>query len=107
MKRDVIVILPILLVLRDRARFAHCFLATGHRQELSVGGGKLQRPRHSRHHQAGIIRLFLMAPPAATASEMAVILSLFGTSVMRTKSKSPKQYHAPTSFPPTASHAGG
>jgi hypothetical protein len=44
MKRDVIVILPILLVLRDRARLAHCFLATGHRQELCVGGGELTRP---------------------------------------------------------------
>jgi hypothetical protein len=53
MKRDVIVILPILLVLRDRARLAHCFLATGHRQELSVGSGKLKRPCHSRHHLAG------------------------------------------------------
>ena len=53
----------------------------------------------------GVVRLSLMAPPAATASEMAVILSLFGTSMMTTKSKSPKQYHAPTSFPPTASHA--
>jgi hypothetical protein len=40
MKRDVIVILPILLVLRDRARLTHFFLATGHRQELSVSGGE-------------------------------------------------------------------
>src|SRR6476620_3663960 len=53
----------------------------------------------------GVVRLLLMVPPAATANEMAVILSLFGTSAMRMKPKSPKQYHAPTSLPPTASHA--
>jgi len=40
MQRNVIVILPISLVLRDRARSAHFLLATGHRQELSVGGGQ-------------------------------------------------------------------
>ena len=46
-----------------------------------------------------VVRLLLMAPPAATANEMAVKLSLFGTSAIRMKSNSPKQYHAPTSLP--------
>ena len=36
----------------------------------------------------------LMAPPAATANAIADILSVAGTSLMKTASYSPKQYHS-------------
>src|SRR6476620_2975875 len=51
-----------------------------------------------------VVLLALAAPPAATANAIADILSLFGTSQMKTTSYSPKQYQPPTSLPPTAPH---
>ena len=47
----------------------------------------------------GVVLLALMAPPAATASAMAVMLSLLGTSAVRTMSYSPKEYQPPTYLP--------
>src|ERR1700722_1484924 len=38
---------PVFIILRDRARLAHCFLAARYRQELSVAGGKQKRRRNT------------------------------------------------------------